>query len=84
MSLASAPTRPTMADHHRSAITKMAEARRRSAGEKAHPATGEPNYTTAEEEFLRACSERRKKTGRSFLTNTECFRLMLDLGYQRG
>lgn len=48
---------------------------------KAHPLTGDPDYTADDEEFIAAVLDWRNKSGRPFPTNVELLGLARQLGY---
>jgi hypothetical protein len=75
----------TTTDEGRLAGAKKAVAanRRKPDGSwrKAHPLTGDPDYTADDEEFLAAVLAWRNKSGRAFPTNVELLGLARQLGY---
>ena len=48
------------------------------------PATSDRVYDDAEAEFLKRVADYRAKTGKTFPTCTEMFRIVLGMGYRRG
>ena len=58
------------------------EGKNRLAGQ-GHPATSDVEYTTEEWEFMKAIQEFKSRTGKTFPTWREVYRVFVALGYDR-